>query len=333
MIQAFGGIVGIMKNITIQPFSAVAVVAVTELQFAYNTVYPDSPVIPGEHYLSPAFEGGRNVFCARDENGKLVGYAPLYPVLMPNESTLPHTIWVEIKAHPSSEAQEEIKDQLFECIRLRSREITVEFPGHPVNLVFQYFPSEIASIEYVLSRGCQYAESVFTMRRDLSKPIPPSSPEEGILIRPWRMKSEAEQQQYVNARNECFPEAPIALEDWQYFMTSPQWSVGTTFAAFDGEDLAGNVALFWSEAENQRSGKKIAFTEYIFVRPKWRGKNIARHLINAGLAYLKQHGLEEAHLEVRAANEGALHLYADLGYAVMRESRFYVLKIGTKKDS
>jgi ribosomal protein S18 acetylase RimI-like enzyme len=167
------------------------------------------------------------------------------------------------------------------------------------------------------------------MRRDLLDEIPwlPPSPSGEITIRPWRVKSEAEQQLYVQARNECFPEAPIELEEWQYFMQSPQWSVGTSFAAFDGDELVGNIALFWDQAETQKTGRKIGFTEYIFVLPEWRGKNIARFLINAGLAYLKQHGLAEAHLEVRAQNESALRLYVDLGYEVIRESRFYVLKL------
>jgi ribosomal protein S18 acetylase RimI-like enzyme len=316
-----------MKNITIQPFTASSIIAVGELQAAYTAVYPDAPIIPGEQYLSPAFQNGQNVFCAVDENGKLVGYAPLYPVLVRDGSAVPHTLWVEIKTHPTCEAPKDVKDQLLECILLRSREITDAFPGHPIHLTFQYFPSEITSIEYVLAKGCQYAESVFTMRRDLSHEIPPCSPVEGIVIRPWRMESATEQQMYVQARNECFPEAPIEVGDWQYFMQSPQWSVGTTLAAFDGEELVGNVAVFWEEAENQRSEKRIGFTEYIFVRPKWRGKNIARQLITAGLTHLKQHRLEEAHLDVRATNEGALHLYADLGYEVIQESRFYVLKL------
>jgi ribosomal protein S18 acetylase RimI-like enzyme len=303
--------------------------AVVELQSAYAAVYPDAPVIPGEVYLSPAFEDGRNIFCAIDESGRLMGYAPLYPVLMREPCNLPHTLWVEIKTHPACESPAEIKDQLFERLLLRAREVTDEFPGHQVHLAFQYFPSEAASIEYVHSKGCRHTESVFTMRRDLLDEISslPPSPLGEITIRPWRMKSEAEQQLYVQARNECFPEAPIELEEWQYFMQSPQWSVGTSFAAFDGDELVGNIALFWDQAENQKTGRKIGFTEYIFVRPEWRGKNIARSLINAGLAYLKQHGLAEAHLEVRAQNESALRLYVDLGYEVIRESRFYVLKL------
>ena len=314
-----------MKIITIQPFIASHIPAVMELQSAYASVYPDAPVIPGEAYLSPGFEG--NVFCAFDETGKLLGYAPLYPVLMRDESQSPHTLWAEVKTHPESDAQNEIKDQLWERIILRAREVTREFPGHPIHLTFQYFSSETASVAYVTSKGCQHTESVFTMRRDLSQEVPCVQTLEGIAIRPWRMQSEAEQRMYVQARNECFPEAPVELGEWQYFMSSPQWSVGTTFAAFDGDELAGNVSVFWDEAENQKTGKRVGFTEYIFVRSQWRGRNLARSLVNAGLAYLKEHGLNEAHLEVRAKNAGALRLYVDLGYEVIRESRFYVLEI------
>jgi ribosomal protein S18 acetylase RimI-like enzyme len=316
-----------MRNIRIQPFTASHIPAVVALQAAYTALYPDAPVIPGELYLSPAYEEGRNIFCALDETGTLLGYAPLYPVLMRDSSSLPHTIWTEIKTHPASKTATEVKDRLLECLRHRTRELTSALPGHPVHLTFQYFPSETASIEYVLSKGCRYTESVFTMRRDLSREIPLLPPPEEIVIRPWRMESEAEQRQYTHARNECFPEAPIRLDEWQYFMLSPHWSVGTTFAAFDGEDLVGNVAVFWDEAENKRSGKQIGFTEYIFVRSAWRGRNIARLLVNAGLTYLRQRGLEEAHLEVRAKNQSALHLYHDLGYEVIRESRFYVLEL------
>jgi ribosomal protein S18 acetylase RimI-like enzyme len=73
--------------------------------------------------------------------------------------------------------------------------------------------------------------------------------------------------------------------------------------------------------------RRIGFTEYILVLPVWRGKNSARHLITAGLQHLKQHGLDEAHLEVRAQNENALRLYFLLGFEVLRESRFYVLRL------
>jgi ribosomal protein S18 acetylase RimI-like enzyme len=301
--------------------------SVANLQNAYSQIYPGAQVVPGEVYLSPGFEGGQNVFCAFDEAGKMAGYAPLYPVLMREECELPHTLWVEVRASPASEAVAEIKDQLFERILRRAREVTGPFPGHPVHLTFEYTSSETASIAYALSKGCQYTESVYTMRRNLLLDIPPLPAVEGVSIRPWRMESEAEQRAYVRARNICFPEAPVALSDWQYFMQSPLWSVGTTMAAFHDDELIGNVALFWDEAENQKTGTKVAYTEYIFVLPAWRGKRVARTLITNGLQYLKEHGLAEAELGVRAKNQNALSLYTQLRYEVIRESRFYVLAL------
>jgi ribosomal protein S18 acetylase RimI-like enzyme len=316
-----------MKKFTIQTITSEDIPSVIELQKAYVEVYPGARVIPGELYLSPGFGNGENVFCTFDENRKLLGYAPLYPVLMRNPSNLPHTFWTEIKVHPAEERGIEIKDGLFERLLLRTRELARDFPEHPSHLTFQYFPSETASIDYVTAKGCQHTESVFTMRRDLSREIQSLPPLSDIVIRPWRMESQAEQQIYVTARNECFPEAPIELEEWKYLMKSPQWSVGTTFAAFHDDQLIGNAVVFWDEAENRNSGRKIGFTEYIFVLPAWRGKNIARQLITAGLQHLKEHGLDEARLEVRAQNQNALRLYLRLGFEVLRESRFYVLSL------
>ncbi len=101
--------------------------------------------------------------------------------------------------------------------------------------------------------------------------------------------------------------------------------MGTTYAAFHDEQLVGNICVFWNEAENEQTGKQIGYTQYIFVHPEWRGRNIAQELIVLGHKHLKEHGLDEAHLEVKAVNQNALRLYQNLGFEALRESRFYVL--------
>ena len=286
------------------------------VQTAYAAVYSDAPVIPGEVYLSPSFEGGRNVFCGFDATGRFLGYAPLFPVLVPDEINAPHKIWAEIKVDPEIENPLPLKDRFLEAVVGRAREISASAPGHPSQLVFQYFPVETTSIAYVLSRGCEHTESIYRMARPLSEPIPvgPSLP--GLDVRCWRMESEAEQQAYVQAHNEAFPEAPLALGDWQHFMKSPQWATGTSIAAFAGAEVVGSVTVYWDEAENRSQEQKVGFTEHIFVRPAWRKRGIARRLILEGLSYLKEHGLDEAHLEVLAQNRQALRLYEGLGYRV-----------------
>jgi ribosomal protein S18 acetylase RimI-like enzyme len=172
-----------------------------------------------------------------------------------------------------------------------------------------------------------YTESVFRMMCDLAQELAVVTPPDGIDVRRWRMESEQEQQAYVQARNEAFPEAPVALADWQYFLSSPAWQEGTTITAFDGQEIVGSVAVYWDETISQMTGKKVGLTEYIFVRASRRRRGIAAYLIQQGLGYLKEHGREAACLEVRATNQHALDLYHRLGYRVIDENRFYVLEL------
>jgi mycothiol synthase len=52
----------------------------------------------------------------------------------------------------------------------------------------------------------------------------------------------------------------------------------------------------------------------IGVRPEYRGTGLGRALLLAGLEHLRRAGLTQAMLYVDAANESAIHLYADLGF-------------------
>jgi ribosomal protein S18 acetylase RimI-like enzyme len=315
-----------MSIIKIRNFNPGDIPQVMALQQAYQQVHPNASVIPGEVYLSAGFEDGRNIFCALDEKEELQGYAPLFPNLT-GDPHLPHTVWAEVKANPGMASDREVKDLLFDRVIGRTVEISRGVPGHRTHLTFQYQPAETASIAYVLSKGCTYTESVFRMLRDLSQEIP-SLPAPGqIDVRSWRMESVAEQQAYVTARNEAFPEAPIRLEDWQYFLSSPAWQAGTSLTAFDGQEIAGSVTVYWDEALDQQAGRPAGYTEYIFVRSKWRKRGIAPYMIRQALLYLKEHGREAAFLEVKANNQHALGLYIGLGYQVIDESRLYVLDL------
>ena len=315
-----------MSSLLIRNFTPDDIPQVMELQQAYQKGYPNAAVIPGEAYLSPSFCDGKNIFCAFDEGGILQGYAPLFPVLT-EAPEAPHTIWAEVKVSPELGYPLEVKDALFERILDRAKEVVQTCPGHPVQLSFQYHPSETSSIEYVTSRGGIYSESVFRMMCDLTQELPAVPSPEQIEVRPWRMESEKEQRAYVQARNEVFSDAPVTLADWQAFLHLPSWETGTTFTAFDQQEIVGSVTVYWDESISQQVGRKIGFTEYIFVRKNWRKRGIAPFMIYQGLIYLKQHGREAALLEVKATNQRALDLYYGLGYQLVDESRLYVFTL------
>jgi ribosomal protein S18 acetylase RimI-like enzyme len=312
-----------MDDLIFRTFTPADVQPVLALQQQYSQVYPNAVIVPGEVYLSPSMHDGEDVICVL-KDGQLVAYAPVYVQIIEDGSPeLAHTAWAEIKTSPDLAASDLVKDELYRRMLQRVRELTMHFPGRPVQMTFQYYPSEIPAIAYVTARGFAYSDSVFAMRRDLEEEIPVLPAPEGIKLRRWKMASEPEQLCYLCARNQCFPHSPTLLADWQYFLGSPMWAVGTSIAAFDCCELAGNVTVYWDPAEIERYGDKAGYTEFIFVRPRYRGQGIAQAMITEALCYLKENGLEAAKLEVRADNETALELYRRLGYQLVAESRFY----------
>jgi ribosomal protein S18 acetylase RimI-like enzyme len=296
--------------------------AIFELQQKYARSFAGAQVFQGEIYLSPGFHAGQDVFLAW-EGTRLLAYAPVFVQIVEGPASLPHMAWIEVKADPDLPDPSTIKDVLLDTVTWRARFLTIPFPGRGLRFSCQYSPAETPAIQFVESHGFAYAESAYTMLRDLAAPILDLPLPEGIRLRRWNIQGEADGAVYVAARNECFPQAPVKLNDWLYLINSPFWEEGVQVGAFAGDELVGNVSAFWNEEENRRIGKRAGFTEYIFVRPAWRGNGIAGAMIAEGMRYLKERGLEAARLEVRARNDSALGLYKRLGYAVTGESRFY----------
>jgi ribosomal protein S18 acetylase RimI-like enzyme len=284
-------------------------------------------VIPGEVYLSPVFDEGRNVLCAVDESGNLAGYTPMYPQFNRPGAPGPHRIWTGVRADPSHADALAVKDLLFDCMLARARKIAGTHPDEAAEIVFQYFPFETENIAFVRAKGCAYTGGIFEMARDLHQPIPDVPLPERITVRRWRMETVEEQEAYVAARNEALPGSPAVLEDLQYFFASPHWAAGCAIAAFDGDTLVGCVSAYPDVEGNRQRTAQAGFTEDIFVRPAWQGRGIGKRIIAAALTFLEERGYDEAHLQVSATNRNALRVYEDLGYRVIRESGMYALPI------
>jgi ribosomal protein S18 acetylase RimI-like enzyme len=312
-----------MATITIHAMTTDDVAKVVGLQQRVAAVYPEVTVRPGAMYLGPSFAEGQNAFCAWDKDGRLVGLAPILATVT-GEPPQPYRMWADLKVDPAVEDQEEIGQQLLERLAARARETLAPLPANPAELLFQYYRSQKPAIAFVRGKGAVPGEIAFEMQRDLAQPLPEVARPAGFDIRRWKMESEAEQAAYVAALNEVFPDVPMTLGEWQYFMGSPHWAVGTTVTAFAGDEIAGSVAIFWDPAA---SGERFGYTEYIFVRAPWRKRGLARFIVREGLAYLKERGRTKAHLEVSAENDRGLGLYRSLGYEVVRQSQVYRLPL------
>jgi ribosomal protein S18 acetylase RimI-like enzyme len=301
--------------------------ALMQVQQEYARHYPGVQVLPGELYLSPAFHQGQDIFCAYHPNGQMLGYSVVYAQLAGEGTKTRHTVWAEVKVVPSMNHVKTLRDSLLDHVLKRTRILTSIHPDLPIELIFQYFPYEEESISFIKSSGFQYSKSVYSMQSDLNKHLPSVPIPSGFQLKPWRLETQSEREQYVQARNQCFPDSPISLEEWIYFMGSPSWSTGTNFAVFENNELVGCLTAYWDTEQNLNLEHKIGYTEYIFVRPQWGGRGIASAMISAALKFLKENGIHYAQLQVKTENRNALRLYEKLGYVISQESGLYSRQI------
>jgi ribosomal protein S18 acetylase RimI-like enzyme len=310
-----------MGEIVIRNFKPEDVAQISRLDKKYCNAFPDSSPVQAELYLSPEFEDGKDVFCAFDEQGTLVGYAPVYAALAEEGSGYPNTLWVEIKVDPEFQDKKPLRDLLFDKMMARSLEIGNNAPVKNTKISCCHFTTETESIDYVLSKGFELCEGIYNMTRELSEPIIEAAVPEGLEIVEWRMETREERAKYIDAYNIAFPERPWNVEGLEHFMKSDMWVGGTAITAFDGNDIAGSIMLYWKTDAEAEYGKKQAFSENIFVMPQWRRKGAASCLISKGLSYLARHGAKTVLLQVRANNIKALDIYKRMGYRIVKEQR------------
>jgi ribosomal protein S18 acetylase RimI-like enzyme len=239
-----------------------------------------------------------------------------------------------VKADPEIGSPEELKGLLLEKVVNRVSEIAA--PARKRSLAFQYHPSELSSIDYVLSKGAVSAGSQLAKRRDLSLETPALPGLAGIEIRYSQMDNEAEQREYVEVRNQAFvegrseavPPAAIALADWRQTLKDTILPNGTVIVASDSGKLVGSIFLCWNEEQNRKTGRKVGTIENVFVRDAWRRRGIASRMICKGFEYFKEHGLEFARLDMNSVNEPALKLYDSLSFVTVYEfAQVFVLEL------
>jgi ribosomal protein S18 acetylase RimI-like enzyme len=305
-----------MSPITFRPFTPADAPRLVELQGRSLRLCADIRPIEAGFYLSPAFEQGQNISCAVDPQDRLLGYAAIYPNYVSRRLGA-RLLWTDLRVEPELPEAGELRDALLERTIVRAGEIRDEL-RQPVALSATYFAEGRASIDYLLSRGFAHYESVFLMRRDLAQPIPDLPTPEGVQVRRWRLETEAEQRAYVEACNQAFQDDGRSLGELQHFMRSPMWGVGTTIAAFAGDQVAGNVMVFYDPAQPP-GAERFGATEWVFVLPQWRRRGVARYLLREALVYLRERGLAYAELQVVADNRQGLGLYEAVGYWLYRE--------------
>jgi GNAT superfamily N-acetyltransferase len=284
---------------------------------AYLNAYPDAKLMSPEFYTHhPVLRNGENAFCALDAAENVVGFAPLLPAPVADES-LPenlHHIWAIIIAAPELQDGDRVRELLFNRVLERAVAIKQSLTGRAVRLAADYMASQRPDIDFLMARGFTDFDRIYVMQCDLASSLPRLDPPTGITVERRKMTSVDEQRRYLDALNRCFPENPKNLDALRFLLRSPLWNTGTAITAFDQRhQVVGSVLAYWEDAN------PWGITDDVFVLPEWRRRGIARFLVNEGLRYFWANGLAAARLEVKRGNAPAVALYRATGHTIINE--------------
>ena len=279
---------------------------------------PDTSVFEPGYWLSPGFDGGKNILCAVTGEDELLGYVSILPAHTSEALGGARVLAMDLRVAPTVQNGGHLRDGLLRLGVERAQALKKKLRAGEAVLSATYFAEGGPSIEYLLASGFVRYQVSHQMQRDLHRPIPSVPPPDGVAVRLWRMATRREQRMYVEALGTVFDDGAWDLERLQHFLKSDMWSDGMAIAAFDNGNVVGCVLAYY-DPDAGRNPDGIGHTENVFVLPEWRRRGIARYLLHESLVYLKEHGLAVAQLESSSENDPALAAYEEMGYRVVQE--------------
>lgn len=161
---------------------------------------------------------------------------------------------------------------------------------------------------------------LWRMRRSLREPFADPRLPDGVTLRSFRPGAdEAELLRVNNAAFAWHPEqGGWTLDDVTVREAEPWFDADGLLLAVDDADAAHVLGFHWTkvhaEAEGADPSGPIGEVYVLAVDPAARGRRLGPALTLAGLAHLRDRGLDAVMLYVEADNVAAVRLYRDLGF-------------------
>jgi ribosomal protein S18 acetylase RimI-like enzyme len=204
--------------------------------------------------------------------------------------------------------------------RARDRAATELSTDRPIRLG-TWGPDSAAGMAALMDdEGYEAVRWFFEMiKADLATPSRRPLPA-GLEIRPTTM---ANLRQVFDAENEAFRDhwGHHEFTDGEFvnLVEDPDLDLDLWRVAWDGDDVAGVVAVGIYADENEVLGVSRGWLDRISVRRRWRHRGVATALILEACRALQERGIGEGALGVDADNPtGALGLYENLGFVRMQ---------------
>ncbi len=204
---------------------------------------------------------------------------------------------------------------------------------HPRDME-RFFESGCADSEkeaeaLLISDGYQAVRHGFSMVRPDLENIPDLPLPQGLEVRPvlpehYRAIWDADQEAF----RDHWGFAEGTEEDYLGWISHRLFQPDLWMVAWEGEQVTGQVKTYIDTQENAEYRRLRGYTEGISTRKPWRKRGLAHALIARSLALLKEKGMQEAALGVDTQNLcGALRVYEDMGFKVVRRQSVYRKKM------
>lgn len=108
----------------------------------------------------------------------------------------------------------------------------------------------------------------------------------------------------------------IALEEMKKMEESPTFDAEGIFIASWNEEAAGIVNAHVDKFREEKKG----FIQWLGVLPKFRGKGIAKKLLEKALNSLKERGMEVAETWAQTDRKACIHIFESFGFQKVRAS-------------
>ena len=260
----------------------------------------------------------QNTFLAFDRSETPLGSVLIYPFFdQVIEREHPLNLYLHLEAAAGAEASEPVKDLLLEHALRRATAIKREEGQARARVYACFLKRQQDEIAYFLRRGFTHDEGMLLLERQGPARLPRIDVPQQITVRPWKMETETEQRQFIEAHRQVFPRHPYTVRKLRELAVVPGWS---NFTAWHGTEIAGNIMVY----QKDLTGYTAGCIEDLFVRRQWRKRGIARYLLYLVLDHFQNAGIHRVQLEMWSANEPAYHLYRAFGFSAIDETEIAV---------
>ncbi|HEY4723291.1 MAG TPA: GNAT family N-acetyltransferase, partial [Anaerolineae bacterium] len=200
----------------------------------------------------------------------------------------------------------------------RLREIAVDYPKDAPRFFMAFTnDAELGRTTLLRNEGYEPVRYFYNMVRPNLDDVPDAPLPAGVEVRPV---GPDQYRSVFAALNEAFRDhwghtEMTTEEDYQRFINDSECQPELWQVAWDGDQVAGMVLNFISEAHNTKFNRRRGWPDPICVRRPWRKRGLAKALIVRSLHLIKAKGMTEAALGVDTENlSGALKLYESVGF-------------------